>query len=343
MVARKATYGKVMSAPHLQPTMNAQEYIQSKLAGLKPQADVGEYLEKQQLEEAIFRAVMSKKFRKYSVNPEYVEHIKAAIGICTANNQPIKFSLVFGGYKLWRLDEAPQPDWAELFSLMYYTAWVKAICAVYEPGVCFDFFSDDAIVPKLNNIELADTNAYLQHFRQMLVFMKPYIPANLNLTLNRVGDQYESSQEFEDEVTLNVNNLRQTLPGGLPQLNDEMRAAIELNVRLLPGQEDDPLWREKVQLLHDGYALVSKRRPYYRTDDKLMVITRPIPNSIAVGTTKESVMKFWIGAGALRPQADSYRQIILSPNQLAASKFTFEPVHITGLDGKNFQKIRVLQ
>ncbi|MDO8451848.1 MAG: hypothetical protein Q7S76_03185, partial [bacterium] len=88
---------------------------------------------------------MSKKYRKYAVNPEYIQHIRSAIESSVQRGDPIKLTLVFGGYKLWRLEEAPEVDWAELFSLMYYARWLLPIARVYEPGVWFDFYSDDVI------------------------------------------------------------------------------------------------------------------------------------------------------------------------------------------------------
>jgi hypothetical protein len=47
---------------------------------------------------------------------------------------------------LWRIDEAPEADFAELFSSMYYVKWLKPVCEIYKPGVWFDFFVDDLIL-----------------------------------------------------------------------------------------------------------------------------------------------------------------------------------------------------
>lgn len=322
--------------------MTSQEYIKVKLEELKRPMGLEKPNDKKQLIEAIFRALMSKKFRKYSVNPEYIDHIKSAIKQNVDKDMPIKFTFVFGGYKLWRLEESPEPDWAELFAMTYYTNWVKPICDVYEPGVWFDFFSDDVIVPRLNNISVSDTESYNKIFHQLLDFMKSFLPNNLSLTLNRVEDQYQDDQSFKIDLEQQIKILQKNLRGNLPKLADAQRATIELNVELKPGQDDDPQWRERIQLVHDAYAQVGGRRPYYRTEDKLMVITHPIPNSIAVGTTKDSVMKFWIGAGVLKPKDDQYRQIILSPSQLENSEFDWQDMDL-GIEGKNFKRIRILR
>ncbi len=109
-----------------------------------------------------------------------------------------------------------------------------------------------------------------------------------------------------------------------------------------PEPEADPQWREKVQLMHDGYAQVTGRRPYYRQPDKLNIMTTPFNGMLSVGTTKDSIMKFWIGVGVLKPKDNSFRQIILSPNQLNTTAFDFQDVEL-GINGKNFKKIRVLK
>lgn len=294
------------------------------------------------LNDEIYRLLLSKKFRKYAVNPEYCTHIRTAIDTSVAKNEPVKLTLVFGGYKLWRLKESPEPDWAELFAFMYYAHWLRPICAVYKPGVWLDFYSDDVILEAMDNVPKKDTNAYILAFRVLLAFIKPYLPDNLSITLHRVADQYASYDDFLKELDGNKVTVQKEL-GGLPKLTDEQRRLVELNVHLKPGQDADPLWREKVFLTHEAYARVSRRRPYYRTPEKIFVITRPIKDSIAVGTAKTSVVKFWIGAGALERKDDSYIQHIFSPHQLTERTFEAVPIHIEGLSGKNFSAIRVTQ
>lgn len=319
--------------------MTAQDYIQEQLNELKQ--PVEHVSQKPGIADEIIRLVLSKKFRKYSISDEQDEHIKAAIKQCVTENKPIQMTLVFGGYKLWRLKETPEADWAELFALMYYTKWMKPICAIYKPGVWFDFFSDDVIVSQMNNAPAEGIKQYQKSFKQLLDFIKPYQPSNLNVTLNRVGDQYASDAEFQEELEQNIEKLKAELPDGLPVLDDTARATLTLNVKLSDEQKTDPKWQEKVQLVHDAYAQSSKRRPYYRQPDKIMVMTTPFPGMLSVGTTKDSIMKFWVGAGVLRKKDDSYRQIIMSSNQLENGQFTEDKVTIPGLQGKNFTKVRV--
>lgn len=321
--------------------MTPREYITQRLNNLKSETAVPPK-NQEELINSIFKLLMSKKFRKYSPGPEYTEHILSVIKNNVSNNDPIKINLVFGAYKLWRFEESPEVDWAELFALIYYTNWLKPVCAVYKPGVWFDFFSDDVIVERMNNVPSSDTQKYLQSFRQLLDFIKPNVPENLNFTLNRVVDQYENQEEFGNDLDESIKKVKEELNGKMPILTSQQIATIELNVKLRPDQENDPYWREKVFIIHEGYARISKRRPYYRNLDKIMIALTPIVNSLALGTTKTSVVKYWVGVGVLEKRGDSFIENILSFKQLNSTKFITEKISIEGLESKNFKRIKII-
>lgn len=185
--------------------MQPQEYIQQELEKLKefhPRK-----VEKEVLADEIFRLLMSKKFRKYSAKPELITHIKNAIRICIDEQKPINLTFLHGAYKLWRLEEAPLPDWGELFSAMYYTEWVKPICEIYQPGVWWDYFLDDLIVSRIDNIPLENIDLYIQSYQKILDFLKAYQPKNLTMTITRVGNQFASTEEFNASVAKNMKKL----------------------------------------------------------------------------------------------------------------------------------------
>ncbi|OGL32404.1 hypothetical protein A3E76_02565 [Candidatus Saccharibacteria bacterium RIFCSPHIGHO2_12_FULL_44_22] len=326
--------------------MTAQDYIQLKLNELKKPVSLERPGDNDQLIEAIFKALMSKKFRKYSANEDLQKHVRNAIRINVEKNEPINVTFLQGAYKLWRLEETPEADWAELFSLMYYSNWVKPVCEIYQPGVWFDFFVDDLIVPKLDNVDLADIEAYIRSYQTLVDFLKPYQPSNLKMTITTVGSKFSSPEAFNESLQRNVEKLTAETPGGLPELTESQRAMVELNTKPTDEQLKDPKWREKVYHLHNAY-MATKAEPGYHKGrpEKIMAFTQPLPSgtTISVGTTKDSVMKFWVGVGVLKPSDDSFRQIILSPGQLKETRFEFEDVRIEGLEGKNFKKVRVLR
>jgi len=324
--------------------MTAQEYIQSALDQLKEPVELSHPKDEFELIETIFQLITSKKFRKYSLTEEYAAHIKNSIKENVQAYQPINLTFLGGCYKLWRLDEAPESDWAELFAHMYFTRWVKSVCAIYEPGVWFDFFLDDIIVPRINNLPEKDIEAYRKSRQQILDFLKPYQPSNLKMTLTGISSLFATREAYEKELEVSIEKLASELPGGLPQLTEAQLATTALNVKATPEQLADPKWREKVELVHSAYMRVKGATGYSTASNKIRVFTQPFPNGscIAVGTTKDSIAKFWAGVGVLKPRDDSYRQLVLSPSQLEHAQFTFEPVTIEELEGKNFKRVRVL-
>lgn len=325
--------------------MTAHEYISTSLKQINKPIGVTSSYTQEELVESIFRLLTSKKFRKYALTEEYATHIRNAIHENVSTNQPINLTFLGGCYKLWRLEEAPESDWAELFSHMYFTRWVKPICDIYAPGVWFDFFLDDVIVSRLNNISEEDVEKYRASRQTIIDFLKPYQPNNFKMTLTGIGSLFNTRQAYEVALEESIQKLSATLPDGIPQLNDAKLASVELNVRATPEQLSDPQWREKVELVHSAYMAVKAATGYSTTPTKIRAFSQPFPNGtcIAVGTTKDSIAKFWAGVGALQPRDESFRQIVLSPSQLASREFEWEAVNIPGLNLKNFDRIRVLR
>ncbi len=325
--------------------MNAQIYIQEQLNKLKTPSEKGFLNDATSLKQEIFRAVFSKKFRKYSASEELRQHCQNAIALQVAKNQPINITFVHGAYKLWRLEESPEADWAELFALMYYTRWAKGICDIYEPGVHFDFFVDDYIVPELDNIPMEEVEAYLTSYQGIIDFLKSYQPQNLSMTVTTVGSQFASREEFQRLLNDSVEAIQAESKGVLATLTPAQQSMVEMNVKLKEGQDEDPLWREKIWQLHNAYLRIKKATGYHLTPEKILAFTQPLASgtTISVGTTKSSVAKFWCGIGALKKRGESFQEIILSPSNIEKQQITWEKVTLPNLIGKNFTKIRVVE
>lgn len=323
--------------------MSPKKFIEYRLTELKPSNTTEDFLSADFLKDFIFQTLFSKKFRKFSMAEEYVTHIKTVIERDVELNLPIKLSFPFGGYKLWRLTETPEVDWAELFTLMYYAKWLKPVCDAYKPGIIFDFASDDIIVERMNNIPKSDTIAYKRSFIELITFLENYIPKNLKLTFTPISSFY-SPEEFEIDLQDKIKKKQEEF-GGLPVLDDKKRSMVELNVKLAAEQHQDLLWREKVELLHQAYYAVDKRRPYNRASDKILTFCGKILDGkcLSVGTTKTSIAKFWVGVGALKRMPNGFQEYVLSPNQVLTYQSSKEPIYISGLEGKNFQEISIFE
>jgi len=297
--------------------------------------------------DSIFMALMSKKFRKYSIPEKNQTVLRAAIEKNIANDEPIKISWPFGGYKLWRLEEAPEVDWAELFSIMYFVRWLKPVCKFYPQGVAFTFWVDEVVIAKLNNISQVDLDAYQESFTNLLKFIEPWLPPSLKFDVFLERSQYESSEAFEAGLASEMEKLSKARAVNPQPLSDAAIRSIEMNVKLTPEQSQDPLWREKVDLMHYAYYNLQEQqnrvRPSYPTVNITAFTTFFEPNVIPIGTTKTSIVKFWVGVGALQKRGGSFIETILSPSQIGKTRTTWEPVRINGLNGRNFSKIRIVE
>lgn len=318
--------------------MTPTEYIQEELNKIK--IFQPKNFDKEKIFDEIFRLLMSKKFRKYSAKPELIEHIKNTIKTSINNNQPIKLVFPHGAYKLWRLEEAPNPDWAELFTVMYYTKWLKPICETYQPGIVFEYFVDDYILPIIDNITLKTVDIYINEYQKVLDFIKDYQPINFKMIITRFGDVYGSPEKFEKDLQKSVEKLSSTNP----VFTKENLKTTKLNACPTTEQLKDSKWCEKILLIHDAYMIIKKELGYTFNPEKIPVFCQSLPSGkyLIVGTTKTSIAKFWVGVGALKKRGGEFIEYILSPNQLETQKTTKENIYIKSLDSKNFSSIKIL-
>jgi hypothetical protein len=318
--------------------MTPQTYIQQRLDNLKVPARPGDA--SGSIEDVVYARLMSKKFRKMKAGDPCVEITKRVVAKAVKEQTPILVTECFGGNKLWRFDEAPEIDWAELFSLMYFIDWMKYVAAVHKPGVIFDYFSQDLAVERLDNISREELDAYSKTFTDMITWIKPYMPEGVTIQYRRHRDMFDDESKYDDELAIEIDKYFKK--NGLPVLGDGMKARTELNVRLKPGQDTDPQWREKVELQHQSLFKTPTLGTYLNYPDMVWTCPTYYEDSIVTGSTKRSIAKFWAGVGTLEKNGCGFAELVLTPKQLAAADFSWQDIHLDGLTGKNFSKIRVL-
>ncbi|MBU0707961.1 hypothetical protein KKG41_06340 [Patescibacteria group bacterium] len=332
--------------------MKPEEHLKDRLtncskADLRPVDQ--EFLDKNGMEEMIYRLLTSKKFRKWSVMDTVEQKVRRALSLCIPENKPIKFSCPFGGYKLWRLASAPEVDWAEYFMIAYNTEYIAPILKIYKPGVELIFTSDAVILERMNNISKTDSNLYFDSFKALLNKYRQYLPNNFSMDIVRIADLYENEQKLHEEVDRLIPEIEAEYKAMGDKETNLNLITSELNIQW-QGAEDwskytDEEKKEKIRIgpiIHDAYCRISKRAEYIKGDDKIMVFTTPGKSSIPIGTTKTSVTKFWTGFGVLEKKGDSYFDRVLSPQQF--DKIKDQPHEVVQTDLiplKNFKEIWV--
>lgn len=322
--------------------MTAQEYIQTELEELAKQIELVD-LGSTPIDEAILARVMSKKFRKLKADQATIDFVKGSIHIATSAGKPLYIGCVHGGTKLWRSDEYPEADWAELFNIIYYTKWMRSIAEVYKRGVVLEYFSMDVVQERLNNLPRAETDQYTDSFKSVIEWVKQYLPNNIAITYRRYGEAYKNLSEYDVDIENTMEKVSKELNGKLPVLSGQQRYATELNVRPTEDQLKDSDWREKVEVMHMSVERTKAMDDYINEKHLVPACPTPWPGVLVTGSTKKSIAKFWVGSGALEKSDNGFNEIILTPKQLASAKFDWEDVNIEGLKGKNFTRIRVLK
>lgn len=342
-----------MSTPHLQIIMTVQDYIQSELQHCTEYVltnDDKAVIDEHGIEAFIYAKLTSKKFRKWAVDESSESQAKRAIQINVDAGKPLQFRYPFGGYKLWRMPGSPEVDWAEFFSLAYYCKYLAPVAAAYKPGIEFLFASDDVIIERMDNVPVADTDAYFRSFRKLLEQFRQYLPANFKIDIVRIGDLYEDKDSMEHELAANVERFKhEYVTNVAPEKKQKMLTTSELNIEWNGAKDLTKLPDSEKQeviaagpVYHDAYCALSKRREFNRGEDKIVIFTTVIPNAIAIGTTKASVTKYWTGFGILEKDGSTFKSRIVSPTQLEkldGNRFEQAVTNLFGL--RNFKDIRI--
>ena len=324
--------------------MTAEAYVLARVKSLKDTAHDGTALSGVAAADQIRTKLLSKKFRKLKATPACLEAIDRVVKRAVTTDTPIVFSTLFGGNKLWRFDEAPEVDWAELFNLFYYIEWAKTIAAAHKPGVILDYYSQDISVATLNNVPRTETDQYSASYRAMAGWLKPYLPPGVQIRYRRHLEDFADPNDYYAELEAAKAEILKENGGAYPRMTDAMRTATALNVRLKPGQDADPLWQEKVELEHQAIFRTPTLNKLFAEPDRISLTPTDYEdsNSITTGSTRHSYAKFWAGVGALgKSDKGGFHELVLTPKQLAAAHFTWQDVNLHGLPGKNFSKIRV--
>ncbi len=298
----------------------------------------------------LFDKITSGKYRKKALTGSAEERTKTAIEINTRERNPIQFVLPFGGYKLHSLKSAPRVDWAEFMAIAYYSNWVAPIAAAYGPGVTFTFASSQAIMERANNIPKKDTDAYLASFRELLESFNENSPNNVRFEIRDVSDLYQPN-ELQEELSQHVAETRVEYANGSRTVNEQRFNSALLNIQWQGAEDwsqlDNEAVTEKIvesNILIDAFGKLKKKREIFRGPNKIIVYPDEYNDAIALGTTKNSTVKFWVGKGVLEEKKDGgFSDRILSPKQAQEAKEHATKVKTDLINMPNFKTIKIVK
>lgn len=303
--------------------MTPQEFITNKLTHCSDYRlnDKDGALIAQGIEIFLYHQITRKKFRKWSIDEETQQHIRNALSKQVSKNEPIHFTFPFGAYKRWNLPSAPRVNWAEFFSLAYYSQYMAPIAAGYKPGCRFSFVGDDVIVPKLNNYPAEEVAHWSETFEQLLKAFHSYLPKNITIELLHVRDFY-TPEEFDKELEEKYDQGKAEWDEWDDKTREAHLASSRHNIKWdgiedwtgMPEKEKEEKILEAA-IMHNVYRQLERRKAFTRAENRIAIFPHKISKAIPLGTTKNSAVYFWVGTGILEKRGDEYMERILSYEQ----------------------------
>jgi len=333
--------------------MNLNEHLQDRIknsTNYVMTAEDKKIIQFEGIETFIYRKITSTKFRKTKMDEDSEKRVKEAIRINVSNNEPIKFTYPFGGYKIWRLPSYPNVDWAEFMTISYICRYIAPILQAYKYGVEISFSSDDVVIEQIDNYPRESLDKYSESFNNLIEVFKPYFPSNLKVELKHVyPDIYTSKEDYETELEQIVATMKKE---GLTEDRKEKLRSVGFEFNFMKNGKidftkvsDEKYEKALEDLMYysDGYLKLTKRRAFVRGEAKIVLFSNKIPNAIDIGSTTVSKAKFWAGMGVIEQDNDKNYERILTPKQWEANKdkITYEDTNLISLP--NFNKIPVFK
>lgn len=329
--------------------MKVQTYLRNLLEG------AGEYaltdhdlriIERKGLQEFIIAKLYSKKYRKWSLDPQCEKLVVREVEEALAKGRSIEIFFAQGSYKLWRVASAPKANWAEFFNLAYLIAFLAPIAAAYKRGVSLTYYFLTILPQTHNNLSEGEVVAYLESFQDLINKFEPYLPGNISLKIERDLDAY-SRRQYNSLLRRALSLADQEFfKWSKEKQNDYIRRA-RLNIKW-DGVED---WtrlndEEKEQKVEKAvlYEYAATQVILERDKEKRGVILSTLPkeDSISVGSTSTSIAKHWVGEGVLEESSGVYYPRILSPSQYEYAKGVEHKIsRVKVLPGEIYARIEV--
>src|SRR5690606_14583674 len=114
-----------------------------------------------------------------------------------------------------------------------------------------------------------------------------YIPKGTTITYKRYQDEYSDYSEFIADLE-RAKILAKKIYGDPPQLTDKQKQATFLNVKQKPGQDKDPDWMGKVEIIHKAMEMTPPIQRYVEDPSIIKACPTYYEGYIAVGSTKKS-------------------------------------------------------
>lgn len=244
-----------------------------------------------------FAALTRKRWRRSALDEASAADTAAKLQDAFDNRRPIELSIPFGGYKGWRVQSSPLPNWAEVFSLAHFRRSLAPVAAVWPYGVHVDFTYIGGVMDLVSNLALARQDAYMRALQSAL---EMYSSAELRFSAIDLSSSFADGsarrallQRFEV-----VSVEWQTRPQSEEQRKKKASAAR--NLMWIDSREPTEEAVTRSAIMCDALDSLPERRAFnkYGRHIQLVFVRGPKP-AIHVGSCVTSSNHFWVSSGVL--------------------------------------------
>ena len=195
----------------VQPSIQAPDYhLQRNENKCLPLNGAALYWQESPLElqrlQALQQAALRRPFRRSSADSATITDLQRKLNVALAQQQPIRFSVPFGGYKHPQLPHSPAPNKAEQFWLEYLRDYAAPLAALHQAGVEFALSYTSGVLSYINGISASDQQSYLS---QLAVLLERASCPRIRFRLVDIAELLGGSEQALQAVQQRCQNLQQ--------------------------------------------------------------------------------------------------------------------------------------
>ena len=255
--------------------------------------------------DAVVRSILDSRWRRSAVDSHTLVDIRSKVASSLDRGKAVEFSIPFGGYKNWRLDSQPLPDWSEVFCLSYLRGFFSQVASLLPQGVDVHFSFCTGVMDLVSNLPNHWQSQYLDNFDRLLRY---FSTASIRFHLVDIAGHYISRELLVREILNNYDEIASGWNRTSNRENREKRMASAARNIVINGVEDFSELRveelgEKIEqsaIYCEALDNLSLRRRFNKFSSRIqLVFVRGPALSVHIGSSMTSANHFWVCAGVL--------------------------------------------
>ena len=251
----------------------------------------------------------ARPWRRSALDPASAADLTAKLAMAVEAQEPIRFSVPFGGYKGWRQATAPWPNWAEVFWLAHLRRYGERLSAVHQPGVEISLSYCSGVLAAINNLPEEHQAIYTKALADLC---RNASTAGVHFALVDIASFLGGPEAALGAVQQRIRELRprwqEGLADGAERLASARRNLVPTGVEDLSRLSPEAWEARAVEAALGCWALESleERRAFNRGAGRIQISHRRGRGpQLHLSSCHTSTLQPWVGSGYL--EADGQR------------------------------------